>query len=189
LLIHSSPAVDEFAESVRRDTVHHILVLYDSFSGNTKEMAKLVAQGAGRSSEIQVRLKSVDEDSKDDILWCDGVAVGSPTHLGVLSWKMKRFWDSLEEDLWGKIDGRIGCAFSSSGGWGGGNEIACLSILTVLINYGFLVFGVPDYVGDRLTLHYGAVVAGEPRALEEQMACNRLGERLARWVALRRQEV
>lgn len=164
-------------------TMKHILVLYDSTTGNTRAMASLIAAGAGRSGDVEVRLKSVDEAGKEDILWCDGIAVGSPTHCGLMSWKMKQFWDFLCDDLWGKIDGRIGCAFSTSGGWGGGNEIACISILTLLINYGFLVFGLPDYVGKQYTLHYGAVVAGEPRSQEERLACERLGERLARWVA------
>jgi NAD(P)H dehydrogenase (quinone) len=159
-----------------------ILVLFDSTTGNTKKMAELVAEGSRRNPDVEVRLKSVDEATCDDILWCDGIAVGSPTNMGVLSWKMKKFWDELEHGLWGKIDGKIGCAFSSSGGWGGGNEIACLSILTVLINFGFLVFGLTDYVGRNLTLHYGAVVAGEPRTPEERESCLRLGERLAKWV-------
>jgi len=52
----------------------------------------------------------------------------------------------------------------------------------MLVNYGFLVFGVPDYVASRFTLHYGAAMAGEPRTEAEQMACRRLGERLATWV-------
>jgi NAD(P)H dehydrogenase (quinone) len=164
----------------------NILVLYDSATGNTKAMAVLVARGAAKAPDVEVRMRSVDEATKADIVWCDGIAVGSPTYLGVLSGKMKLFWDSMQDDLWGKIDGRIGCAFSSSGGWGGGSEIACLSILTVLINYGFLVFGVPDYVGKQMTLHYGAVVAGEPRNQDERTACERLGERLARWVSLSR---
>ena len=54
----------------------------------------------------------------------------------------------------------------------------------MLINYGFLVFGVTDYVGKKFTLHYGAVVAGEPRSEEEKEACVRLGERLAQWVLI-----
>lgn len=160
----------------------HILVLYDSETGHTRSMAALVASGARRTPQVEVRLKSVDEAVKEDVLWCDGIAVGSPTHLGLMSWKMKHFWDSHCDELWQRIDGRIGCAFSSSGGWGGGSEIACLSILVMLINYGFLVFGLPDYVGERFTLHYGAVIAGEPRVDAERLACERLGERLARWV-------
>ncbi len=160
----------------------NILVLYDSDTGHTAKMAEYVAEGA-KKYPVNVKVLSVDEATKDDILWCDGIAVGSPTYLGVLSWKMKKFWDGMV-DLWGKIDGKIGCAFSSSGGWGGGNEIACMSILTVLMNYGFLVFGVTDYVGDKFTLHYGAVTAGEPRKDEEIEACRRLGERLAQWVLI-----
>ncbi|RMH05497.1 MAG: flavodoxin family protein [Aquificota bacterium] len=161
-----------------------VLVLYDSLTGNTEKMAKLVAEGAKRVEGIEVRLKKVDEATKEDVLWADGLAVGSPTNMGVLSWKLKGFFDEELGDLWGKIDGKIACAFSSSGGWGGGNEIACLSILTVLMNFGFLVFGLTDYVGKKFTLHYGAVVAGEPRSQEEREACIRLGERLAQYVAV-----
>lgn len=160
----------------------NILVLYDSDTGHTAKMAEYVAEGV-KKYPVNVKVLSVDEATKEDILWCDGIAVGSPTYLGVLSWKMKKFWDGMV-DLWGKIDGKIGCAFSSSGGWGGGSELACMSILTVLMNYGFLVFGVTDYVGDKFTLHYGAVTAGEPRKDEEIEACRRLGERLAQWVLI-----
>jgi NAD(P)H dehydrogenase (quinone) len=161
---------------------NHILVLYDSTTGHTKTMAEVVARGAAQRGTAEVRLKAVDDAGAEDILWCDGIAVGSPTHCGLMSWKMKRFWDALVEEQWGRIDGKIGCAFSSSGGWGGGNEIACQSILTVLVNFGFLVFGVTDYTGKQMTLHYGAAMAGEPREADEIQACERLGERLAQWV-------
>ncbi|RME07866.1 MAG: flavodoxin family protein, partial [Aquificota bacterium] len=57
-------------------------------------------------------------------------------------------------------------------------------VLYMLINYGFLVFGLTDYTGKKFTLHYGAVVAGEPRTQEEKEACLRLGERLAQYVAV-----
>ena len=161
-----------------------VLVLYDSKSGNTAKMAEYVAQGAGEIPDTEVRLLSVDDASADDVVWCDGVAVGSPTYVGVLSWKMKRFWDEVVPQAWGKIDGKIGCAFSSSGGWGGGAELTCLSLHTVLMNFGFLVFGIPDYTGEAFTLHYGAVVAREPKREEEITACQRVGKRLAQWVAV-----
>ncbi len=160
-----------------------VLVLYSSLTGNTEKMAHYVAEGAKSIEGIEVRIKNVKEATKEDVLWCDGLAVGSPTNMGILSWELKKFFDEELGELWGKIDGKIGCAFSSSGGWGGGNEIACMSILTVLMNFGFLVFGVTDYVGEKFTLHYGAVVAGEPRKDEEIKACMRLGRRLAQWVA------
>ena len=59
-----------------------------------------------------------------------------------------------------------------------------MALLTILINYGFLVFGVTDYSGKVKTLHYGAVTAREPRAAEDIKACRILGKRLAEWVAV-----
>ena len=59
-----------------------------------------------------------------------------------------------------------------------------MALMSILINYGFLVFGVTDYVAQGFTLHYGATVAGEPRADREIEACRRLGQRLAEWVAV-----
>ena len=163
--------------------MNRILVLYDSASGNVAKMAALVAEGAARIPETEVRVRSLDEATADDVLWCDGLAVGSPTNMGLLSWKMKRFWDDTMRPHWMRIDGKIACAFSSAGGWGGGMELACQSLLTVLMNFGFLVFGVTDYAAKMLTLHYGAVVAKEPRGDADEAACRLLGQRLAEWVA------
>lgn len=165
-----------------------ILVLYDSQTGNVEQMAGLVAEGAREIQGVEVRVRKIDGDgdskaSPGDVLWADGLAVGSPTNMGVPSWKMKRFWDEEMAPHWMKIDGKIGCAFSSAGGWGGGMELACQSLLTVLVNFGFLVFGVTDYVSRDLTLHYGAVAAKAPTGEAEQAACRLLGRRLAEWTA------
>lgn len=161
-----------------------VLVLFHSSGGNTAKMADLVAAGAQGIPDTEVRLRDVAAATADDVYWCDGLAVGSPTNMGLISWKMKRFWDEVMLNHWMKVDGKIACAFSSSGGWGGGMELACQSILTVLVNYGFLVFGVTDYAGRLTTLHYGAVCAREPRSEEVQEACRTLGRRLAEWVAV-----
>ncbi len=159
-----------------------LLVLYQSNSGRTAAMANLVAQGAKRISPIEIRIRSIDEANDEDILWCDGIAVGSPTNLGAVSWQMKKFWDDRSRTLWGKIDGKIACAFSSAGSYGGGAEITCLNILTMLINYGFLVFGVTDYAGAKFSPHYGAISATYPESNAEQEACLLLGQRLAQWL-------
>ena len=41
-------------------------------------------------------------------------------------------------------------------------EVACQSILTVLMNFSFRVFCVADYVSRDMTLHNGAVSARAP---------------------------
>ena len=160
-----------------------ILVMYHSQTGNTEKMARFVAEGAGIVDGMEVRLRSVDDASIEDLRWCDGIALGAPTNLGGIPWRMKQWWDEVACQDWAKLDGKFGTVFSSAGGWGGGNEIACLNLMTLLMNFGFLVFGVTDYAGKQMTLHYGAVVAGEPRAEKEVEACRRAGRRLAEWVA------
>jgi NAD(P)H dehydrogenase (quinone) len=47
---------------------------------------------------------------------------------------MKKFWEDLLPD-WQKIDGKIGCAFSSEGGWGGGAELTCQTLMTIMLNF------------------------------------------------------
>jgi NAD(P)H dehydrogenase (quinone) len=163
--------------------MNKVLVLFDSASGNTRRMAELVAEGARSIADTEVRLVHVDEAKAEDVLWCDGLAVGSPTNMGLLTWKMKRFWDVTMFDHWLSVDGKIACAFSSAGGFGGGQEMACLSLLTVLMNFGFLVFGVTDYAGKMTTAHYGAIAVREPREPEVQAGCRLLGRRLAEWTA------
>ena len=101
-----------------------------------------------------------------------------------MSWRMKRVWDEAMFDPWGRVDGKVACAFSSRGGWGGGAEIACQSLQMVLMNFGFLVFGVTDYAGKMMTAHYGAVAAREPRDADVQNVCRLLGRRLAEWTAV-----
>ena len=120
------------------------LVLYDSKTGHTKQMAEYVAEGVREITGIELRLRSVDEAGIEDVRWADGIAAGSPTYVGLASWKMKQFWDDISHKVWGQMDGKLGCAFSSSGGWGGGTELACLSLLIMMMNLGILVFGVPD---------------------------------------------
>ena len=160
----------------------HILVLYHSQTGHTKTMADLVIEGAASVPDTEVRLRNVAEAASEDLLWCDGIAVGSPTCMGTIAWEMKRWWDVVAQPLWPKIEGKIGCAFTSSGGLAGGGELTCLALQIVLMNYGLLTFGVPDYVAAGQTLHYGAVCAGKPRNEGEREACRRLGRRLAEWV-------
>jgi NAD(P)H dehydrogenase (quinone) len=159
-----------------------ILVLYHTEGGHTKMLADLVVEGASSLLATEVRLRNVSEATADDLDWCDGLAVGSPTHMGTIAWEMKRWWDVVAQPLWQKIDGKIGCAFTSSGGLAGGGELTCLALQIVLMNYGLLVFGVTDYVAPGQTLHYGAVCAGRPRNDGDREACRRLGRRLSEWV-------
>jgi len=159
-----------------------VLVVYDSYTGNTEEMAKAVAEGAEKAG-ARVVLKKVDEVKVEDFIENDGFAFGTPTHCGVMSSRMNELFTKVAMPVWGRMEGKVGVAFSSSGGLGGGNEMACLSLILTMLNYGMLVLGIPDYVAPGVTLHYGAVSIGKPNkaALE---ACRLLGERLAEYTLI-----
>ena len=161
----------------------NILVLFDSQTHHTAALAEYVGEGARQVAGMAVRVLHVDNATVADALWADGIACGTPTYTGLTSWKMKKYWDDISHPTWGQMDGKIGCAFSTSGGWGGGAELTCMSILIMMMNVGMLTFGVPDYTGHQFTLHYGAVSAGQPRTEAEVEAGRRLGKRLAQWVA------
>ena len=147
-------------------------------------MAEYIAEGAARIEGMEIKIVSEEEAKPSDVLECDGIAVGSPTNMGTISWKLKKFFDEVLGPEWGKVDGKIGCAFSTSGGWGGGAELTCQTINNILINFGFLTFGVPDYVDETHTLHYGATIIKEPREEYAIESCRRLGQRLAEWCSV-----
>ena len=63
-----------------------------------------------------------------------------------------------------------------------GIALGCQALNTVLMNFGFLVFGLTDYVGKATSAHYGAMAVREPRDEDVRESCRKLGERLAEWV-------
>ena len=158
-----------------------VVIIYDTVSGHTGKMAQAVAEGVARIPGVEVTVKYVDEATGQDLLEAEGVIVGSPTHCGLMSWKLKRFFDQNTGKAWGKVGKRIGAAFSTSGGFGGGNELTLMSILNVLMNYGYLVFGLPDYAASGVTAHYGSVAVGNPDK-DDLESCKILGERMASYV-------
>jgi len=149
-----------------------ILVIYDSRTGNTEEMARAVTEGA-REAGAEVEVKRASEARPEDLLGIDGLILGSPTHFGSMSDAMKGFIDKSVR-VRGKLEGKVGAAFTSSLYFDGGNETTLLSLLQAMLMHGMIVVGDPIAVGG----HYGVVAVGKPdeRALR---ACRALGRRVA----------
>lgn len=123
-----------------------ILILYDSYHGHTAAMAREVAAGAEQVAGAEVRLKTVSDAQKDDLLWAEGMAVGSPTHMGSIGWQMKRFIDHEFSALWGelKLAGKVGAVFTTGGAGGaGGAELAQLSLLANYAQQGMVIVTHP----------------------------------------------
>ena len=148
-----------------------LLITYYSRTGNTEQMAELVAAGAREANGIDVDLRPVNEISPDDLLDYDGIVMGSPVYYGTMAAELKQLIDDSIVHH-GKLDGKVGGAFASSGGPGGGNETTILDIVKALLIHGMIVHGDP--AGD----HYGPIAVGAP---DERSAgeCRRMGRRVA----------
>jgi NAD(P)H dehydrogenase (quinone) len=152
-----------------------ILVVYDSKTGNTASMATAVADGVKAVEGIQVTVKKVEETLLADLQAADGIILGSPTYYGEMSAKLKDLIDR-SVDIHGKLEDKVGAAFTSSGGVASGAETTLLSIIQTMFVHGMIV------QGRSRTAHYGAAAVDVPNK-EERQSCRDLGERTARLVA------
>jgi len=146
------------------------IVIYYSRSGNTKEMAEIIAR-AMNESDLPTKCKSVSEVKADDVFGYDAIVVGSPTYYGHMAGPIKTLFDELVTRH-GQLDGKVGAAFSSAANIGGGNETTIMGIIEAMLISGMVVQGDPQ--GD----HYGPVSIGKPDERVEQQ-CLRRGRRIA----------
>jgi len=151
-----------------------ILIVYDSKTGHTEKMAFAVAEGAKQVKGIDVTVKKVNETSNEDLLNADGIIVGSPTYYGQMSGKVKKLFDKSVK-IHGELEGKVGGAFTSSGGIASGAETTLLSILQAMLIHGMLI------QGSAKTEHYGAASVGSPKDRDMKI-CQALGKRVANLV-------
>lgn len=148
-----------------------ILVVYDSKTGHTEKMAFAVAEGAKQVKGMDVLVKKVNETTNEDLLNAYGIIVGSPTYYGQMSWKIKKLFDKSVK-IHGKLEGKVGGAFTSSGGIASGAETTLLSILHAMLIHGMIIQGRAE------TEHYGAASVGSPKDKDIRI-CRTLGKRAA----------
>ncbi|MCX7973724.1 MAG: NAD(P)H-dependent oxidoreductase [Candidatus Aminicenantes bacterium] len=151
-----------------------ILIIYDSKTGNTKKMAMAIAQGVREVKGTEVVVKKVDQVVLQDLVKADGLIIGSPTYYGQMSAKIKALVDKSVK-IHGQLEGKVGAAFTSSGGTATGAETTLLSILQAMLVHGMIIFGRAN---DK---HYGAAAVEEPNK-NELASCYDLGQRLANLV-------
>jgi len=146
------------------------IVVYYSRSGNTKQMAKIIAEAMNKA-ELPTECKSVEKIKAEDLLGYDAIVVGSPTYYGQMAGPVKQLVDEWV-GFHGKLDGRVGAAFSSAANIGGGNETTIMGIIEAMLIAGMIVQGDPQ--GD----HYGPVSVGKPDDRVNNQ-CARKGQRIA----------
>ena len=146
------------------------IVVYHSRSGNTKEMAEVIARAMNDSGLI-TECKSVEAVRADDLPDYDAVVLGSPCYYGQMAGAMKQLIDDLV-GRHGQLNGKVGAAFGSSANVGGGSETTILGIIEAMLIAGMVVQGDPQGA------HYGPLAIGRPDDKVRQQ-CERRGQRVA----------
>jgi len=141
-----------------------VLVPYYSMYGHIETMAKAVADGASGVEGTEVIIKRVPdlmpEDvarkagakldqmaplaSVDELPDYDAIIFGTPTRFGNMCAQMRNFLDRTGK-LWagGRLIGKVGSVFTSTGTQHGGQETTITSFHTTLLHHGMIIVGVP----------------------------------------------
>ena len=140
-----------------------ILVLYYSRDGATEALAREVSRGVDGVAGMASRLRTVAPVSSateataspvpdsgppyattDDLVECDGLVMGSPTHFGNMSAALKYFLDTtVGEWLQGALAGKPAGVFTSTSSLHGGNEATLLTMAIPLLHHGMVIVGIP----------------------------------------------
>lgn len=111
-----------------------ILVVYHSQTGSTQRMAEAVAKGVSEVEGVCVDLKRASDATIEDLLECDGIALGTPEYFGYMSGALKDFFDRTYEEAHGHVFRKPYVIFISAGNDGRG---ALASIERICLGYQF----------------------------------------------------
>lgn len=146
------------------------VVIYYSRGGTTKKMAQIIHEEL-KQCGVDADIFSVDSISPKQLLAYDGIIMGSPTYYGLMAGPLKQLLDESVA-FHGKLDGKVGGAFSSAANIAGGNETTVLAIIQAMLIHGMVVQGNPQ--GD----HYGPVAIAKVDSRVEQN-CRSFSRRFA----------
>ncbi|MCC6008430.1 MAG: NAD(P)H-dependent oxidoreductase [Rhodobacteraceae bacterium] len=175
-----------------------IAIIFDSATGRTERLARALSDGAAEVPGAEVTLARIAPLGPaaahgDDVptataallAGADGIAIGTPVHLGAPSAAVMAFLAATGR-LWLEqgLDGRVGTAFAGAGS-GGGSETALSTLFSVMAVHGMIIVpGAPrsvDGPGGGSPLGAIALASSPDTAAETELARARAqGARLAR---------
>lgn len=125
-----------------------ILIVYHSQTGHTQQMAEAVAEGAKAIENTEVILKKASEATLDDLLSCNGLAIGTPENFGYMSGMIKDYFDRTYNDAQDKVFRKPYVIFISAGNDGTG---ALRAIERIALGYKFKSVFSPVIAKGRIT--------------------------------------
>ena len=112
-----------------------VLILYYSRSGNTKRMAKAIAE-AMKLSAMSVTVEDVGKFDISLLPNYDSIVLGSPTYFSNVAWQVKKVIDESivhYGDGGGKLKGKVAGIFTSAGTSRDGKD--CLKMLQIALGF------------------------------------------------------
>ena len=147
--------------------------MYYSQTGNTKQLAEVIAEGVKEIDGVECVLKPISEVTRDDLLAADGIIAGTPVYFGTMAAQLKMIFEN-SMDICGQMCGKIGAAFVTGAHHSDGKETTILSIIQAFLIYGMIVVGNSmDASG-----HYGVACMDTPDVKAAKDAV-KLGRRVA----------
>ena len=150
--------------------IKRILLIYGGHAGGrTEQLVAAVRQGIETFAEpSELRSLSALEAGVDDLLWAQGLLIGTPEHFGYMSGAVKDFMDRTFYPVEGKVQGLPYAVFISASNDGSG---AATAIARIAIGYRWREIAPPLIVkGEVLDTH--------------RMQCVELGQTMAAGLAL-----
>jgi multimeric flavodoxin WrbA len=100
----------------------HLLIVYHSQSGKTQLMADAVERGARHHDveQVEVRCLRASNAGVADLLWADGLILGTPENFGYMSGALKDFLDRTFYPCEGKLEALPFAVFVGAGNDGTG---------------------------------------------------------------------
>lgn len=80
-----------------KDKKKSILVIYHSQGGTMELMANRFVKGAAKEENVEILFKRAADADVNDLLACNGIAIGSPEYFGTMAGMIKDFFDRTYE--------------------------------------------------------------------------------------------
>ncbi|MCQ8186625.1 hypothetical protein [Parvularcula maris] len=153
-------------------TKPRIMVVYTTDTNSTRRVAERVIAGVDTVATAEPRLLQTGREvSRDDMLSCDGLIIGTPVRHRNMHHRIKIFVEEVIEQLWldDAMVGMVGGTFSVGGGYGdagAGAEQCQLGLLAAMAANGMIMVPLPKATpgADHACCHWGpAVRTGGPK--------------------------
>ena len=99
----------------------HLLAIYSSQTGRTRALLEAARGGIDEfADEVELRVQPALQAGLDDLLWADGLLIGTPENFGYMSGAVKDFLDRVYYPSEGRKLGLAYAVLVSAGNDGSG---------------------------------------------------------------------